>query len=376
MIEALRAVHGYESVFQAGMSGRIGTSMASDVEARIVAARSSIREKLNARQLSALVEPFDPRLFNSLSTIGENLLFGVAIGGRFQPNVIAREAYFRAILDAESLTEPLTRIGYRILETVIDVFQALPVASQLLERYSFIDPSEHESLVELMRMARKSGKGAMPEKIRERLIGYSLLYNEPRHRINLVDDTLRVRLLRARASFRQFLSAKTAGEIEFYDREHVIRSAPIRDNLLFGRMVFGIAGSRRKVEDVINETLRENELEGFVIRQGLAQEAGPGGRLLTPDQRAMIPLARALLVKPDMIILDNALGSFSGVEQREIIAALRKRLAGSSLIVTLPDEAMASDFDRVLVFSGTRVEQDRDMKTDTRSSVGPQALSA
>jgi len=362
VIEALRAVHGYDSVFQAGMSGRIGSSVASDIEVRIIAARGSIRDKLNQRVLSSLVEPFDPLLYNSLSTIGENLLFGVAIGGRFQTDVIAREPYFRAILDAESLTEPLTRIGYRILETVIEVFQELPAGSPLFERYSFVDPSEYESLVEFMRMARKPSKGAIAEKIRERLISYSLLYNEPRHRLNLIDDMLRLRLLRARASFRQFLSARTADEVEFYDHESVIRSAPIRDNLLFGRMVYGVAGSRRKVEEVINETLSEYDLEGFVIRQGLTQEAGPGGRLLTPDQRAMIPLARALLVKPDMIVLDNALANFSGADQREIIVALRTRLAGCSLIVTLADEPMAGDFDRVLVFSGTRIVEDRDMK--------------
>jgi putative ABC transport system ATP-binding protein len=362
VIEALRAVHGYDSVFQAGMSGRVGPYISEEIEARIVAARAAIREKLDARGLTSLIEAFAPQRYNSLSTIGENLLFGVATGGRFQAEVIARDSYVRAILEAESLTEPLIGIGTRMLETVIDVFEELPAGSPLFERYSFIDPSESETLSDFMRQIRKPGRAGLTEKARERLIGYSLMYNEPRHRLNLMDELLQARILRARASFRQFLSAQTTDEIEFYDQERVITSAPIRDNLLFGRVVYGIAGSRRKVEEVISETLREQDLEAFVIRQGLTQEAGPGGRLLTPDQRALIPLARALLVKPGMVIVDNALTNFSANDQQEIIAALRKNLVGSSLIVTLSDEESAGDFDRMLVFSGKRIVEDRDMK--------------
>jgi putative ABC transport system ATP-binding protein len=359
IIAALRTVRGYESVFQAGLSGRVGPYVDAGVEARIVQARGTIRDLLSARGLMGSVEPFDHRRYNSLATIGENLMFGRATGGRFDLAHFARDPFARGLLEAEALIEPLTRIGLRIVETVLDITAELPPGSPLADRYSFVDTSDREALAELLRAARRGRGGRMSGRVRDKLLGYALAYIEPRHRLNLIDDLLAARILRARNSFRLYIAARAASEIEFYDFGQVMHSAPIRDNLLFGRIGYGMQGVRGKIEAAMLEALKTHELETFVIEQGLAQETGPGGRLLTPEQRALIALARAVLVRPDTLILDNALAAFPATDQAGIIAGLREAFMGRSLLVTLPDETAASGFDRILTFQGTRLTSDR-----------------
>lgn len=365
VIAALRVVRGYDRVFLAGMEGRVGTDISEEIEARFITARGALRDKLAKAGMTNLVEPFDQRLYNSSATIGENLLFGIAVGARFSPANIASDPFVRAILEAEGLLEPLIRIGYDLARQLIDVFSALPEGSPLFERYSFFDPSEKANIEQLLEEYSRRRRRGTRRKVSDKLLGFALQYIEPRHRLNLIDRSLTDRLLRARFSFRNFLSARMSDQIEFYDRAAVIKSAPIRDNLLFGRIGFGIMGARNKVADVIAETIRENALEGFVLRQGLAREAGPGGRLLSPEQRAMIALARAVLVKPDTLILDNALSAFTPEDQQDILTGIREGFAGASLIVTLGNEAAAAGFDRVIRFSGARLVGDkRDNLTD------------
>lgn len=359
IIAALKAVGGYDGVFQAGLAGKVGPYADAATEERIIAARAATHDLLAERGLTGAVEPFDHRRYNSLAPIGENLMFGRALGGRFEPANFVRDPFARGLLEAEALSEPLTRIGLRIVETIVDIVAELPAGSPVIERYSFVDTTDRDALNALLAAARRGRQGRMPAKVREKLLAYALAYIEPRHRLNLIDDTLIARILRARHAFRLFIAASAATEIEFYHPGLVMHSAPIRDNLLFGRVGFGVRGMRGKVEAAMLEALRAHDLEGFVIHQGLSQETGPGGRLLTPEQRAMIPLARALLVKPDTLIVDNALGPFPPVEQNAIIGRLRAAFKGRSLLVTLSDEEAATGFDRVLNFAGTRLASDQ-----------------
>ena len=79
--------------------------------------------------------------------------------------------------------------------------------------------------------------------VRDRgLVALALGYIEPKHRLNLLDIALRRRVLRARHSFKTYLPGEKADEIEFYDPADVIHGASVRDNLLFGRIGFGMDG--------------------------------------------------------------------------------------------------------------------------------------
>ena len=189
----------------------------------------------------------------------------------------------------------------------------------------------------------------------DRLIGLALGYIEPRHRLSLIDPALEQRVLRARRSFMDFLPQEYDDEIEFYDPERVILAAPIRDNLLFGRVAYGISNSEQKVGAVLKTTLTDLGLLDVVYRLGLDYDVGPGGKLLFGPQRVAVNLARCIVRRPDTLIVDGSLADFSANEVSTLVASLLEEMQGRTLIMAFADRAQAEGFDRIIEFDGVRV---------------------
>lgn len=364
LIEALKIAGGANAVAALGLAGRIGADLDAETAGRVVAARRAIREALAAKGQARLVEPFEPEKFNASATLGENLIFGVVAADRLSSDRLATDPYLRSILDAEALTEPLVEVGARIAETVVEAFPGLEPGHPLIARYAFVDPADIPDLARMLGTARRvGGSRRFPLAARNQLIGFALDYIEARHRLDAASPDLVSRILRARESFRRFVPAAYADVIEFYDPERVVANASITDNILFGRIPYGAAQSRKGVEADLRATLDQFGLEPFVYRRGLDQPAGPGGRLLPHTLRMSLQIARAVLRRPQTLVVDGAFTGFAPEEAAAILAALKKASTGRSLIVALPASASEAEWDRVLSFEGTRLTGDRDQRS-------------
>src|SRR5690606_28835447 len=251
-----------EEVYWFGLNGRLGPGTNSEIAERFVEARRRVREQLAAQSLDDLVEPFDPDRYNVHASIGENLLFGVPVGHGPTRSELAADPYVRAILEAESLDEPLTEVGLRLAEVTAEMFTDLPPGDPLFERYSIIRADEMEHYHKLIDIVQQpGGRAHLSPSARTRLIALALGYIEPRHRLNLLDDVFNARILRARRSFMRYLPREHAGRIEFYDPARVMMAAPIRDNLLFGRIAFEGSRAEQRVWQVVRKVVAELGLE-------------------------------------------------------------------------------------------------------------------
>jgi putative ABC transport system ATP-binding protein len=96
-----------------------------------------------------------------------------------------------------------------------------------------------------------------------------------------------------------------------------------------------------------------------VINLGLKREAGPGGRLLSPEQRATIALARTAFARPEIAVLDQATTLLGQQEEARVLASLLKHFEGRTLLVTRPRDASLDGFDRALIFEGPSLVEDR-----------------
>jgi putative ABC transport system ATP-binding protein len=253
------------------------------------------------------------------------------------------------------LDRPLVEIGIHIAETTIETFSELPPGHPLFDRYGLIQSSELEEYAELVEKAKgRDAQHSLTNPDYDRLIALALAYVEPQHRLSQVDEKLEQRVLRARESFRRYLPGNYSDDIEFYEPDRVMMAAPIRDNLLFGRITFGVANSERKVSDVLRKALDELGLTDTVYRLGLDYDVGPGGKLLFATQRTAVSIARCLIRRPDILIVDGGLSDYSSAEAADLIAKLRTEMAGRTLIMVLADETMAEEFDMTIKFDGAR----------------------
>jgi putative ABC transport system ATP-binding protein len=359
IVEALSIVRGFEGIYEAGLRGPMGEIGDSDLQARILSARAIFRERLAQADSKALVETFEVDRFNSTATIGENLLFGAPVGARFSTENLASDPFLNAMIEVEALAQPMVNIGLRLSETVLDVIAEGTPNRAIADRYSFLDFSDPESLQEPCRDIRKNGFGRARNETRRRLVEIALNYIEPKHRLGLIDYAFRARVLRARKSFRQYISKRGHEDIRFYDREALITRMSLLENLLFGRVAYGVPGAQEKMQRLAREVIAECGIDSLVIGLGLMREAGPGGRLLSPEQRATVALARTVLARPDMLILDQATTLLGRQEEEKVLAALLKHFEGRTIVVTRPREASLEGFDRALFFDGASLVEDR-----------------
>jgi ABC-type multidrug transport system fused ATPase/permease subunit len=348
------AIAGLDRLIHArGLAGTIDPAREPQLAAAIVESRRVVQAELTAAGLDHFVDPFDAGRYNHHATIGENLLFGKPIGDTFREDNLASHPFVRAVLEAEELTKPLTAVGLSIATSMIEIFADMPDGHPLFERFSFFSAADRPYFEDLVERRSAGRRGAEPGRDREHLIGLALRYSESRHRLGLLDDTLRQRLLAARADFSKMLPTSLAPAIEFYDADRLCSAASVQDNLLFGRIASDQAGAEDAVHAVIRRVLTHRGLDAKVSRIGLDGAIDLRGDDLTPVEVAAVDLVRCLVRRPDILVVERALDGLSGSMADGLVARLRRALVGRGLVVVTSRLSEAMDrppLDAVLRF--------------------------
>ena len=93
---------------------------------------------------------------------------------------------------------------------------------------------------------------------------------------------------------------------------------------------------------------------------GLRYPAGVGGGRLSHAQRQKLVLARALLKRPDLLIVNEAAEGFDQQSQARIIEHVRADLAGRGLIWVTSSTEAARCFERIVVMKNGRIADQGD----------------
>ena len=119
-------------------------------------------------------------------------------------------------------------------------------------------------------------------------------------------------------------------------------------------------------ERELREAIQLADLANVIaeLPEGLHQRIGPDGCQLSGGQRQRLAIARALLQRPHILILDEATSCLDPASEALILRNVRNDLAASTLIVVSHRPSTLSAFGRILVLSGGRIVED----------VGPDAL--
>jgi putative ABC transport system ATP-binding protein len=113
----------------------------------------------------------------------------------------------------------------------------------------------------------------------------------------------------------------------------------------------------KKVNAIVEEVLETGDLRSLVLEIGLDYHVGLfGGRLSVP-QRQRIALARALLKRPEILIMDGAMGAIEPGERRELHQRVLGAMKDRTVIAVVERPDLARLYDRVVVLdAGTVVE--------------------
>ncbi len=122
----------------------------------------------------------------------------------------------------------------------------------------------------------------------------------------------------------------------------------VRDNVTLGADLS---------DDEVWEALRTAQADGFVaaLAHGLDSKLGERGTTLSGGQRQRLSLARALVRRPRLLVLDDATSAVDPEVEARILAAMRQRGGGSTLLVIAYRKATIALADEVLFLDSGRI---------------------
>ncbi len=126
-------------------------------------------------------------------------------------------------------------------------------------------------------------------------------------------------------------------------QKNVLFSGTIRDNLRWG--------NSEATDAQIEEACRTACAHGFVetLPQGYDTELGQGGVNLSGGQKQRLCIARALLKKPKILILDDSTSAVDTATDASIRAGLRNTLPDTTKIIIAQRITSVKDADRIFV---------------------------
>jgi ATP-binding cassette subfamily B protein len=146
-------------------------------------------------------------------------------------------------------------------------------------------------------------------------------------------------------------------EIGVISQDPFLFSASVRDNIAFG--------TPNVPQELVEAAARAAQAHGFIeeLPDGYETVIGERGITLSGGQRQRIAIARALVIDPRILILDDATASVDATTEAQIRAGLREVLRDRTTIViahrlstiALADEIVVLDHGRI-VARGSQAE--------------------
>lgn len=137
--------------------------------------------------------------------------------------------------------------------------------------------------------------------------------------------------------------------IAYVEQEAPVPAGTLRDAVTLG--------SEAHTDTDIRELLGELDLVGVLERSplGLDADLGEGGVLLSGGERQRLAIARALLLKPDLLLLDESTSHLDGVNEERVQAAIARRAGRYAMLVVAHRLATVRSADRILVLDAGRI---------------------
>jgi ABC-type multidrug transport system fused ATPase/permease subunit len=349
LVAVLELVRLDGDVFGLGLRSAIPDGAHTELKERLLEARGAMQAQLNgSRDLARLVEPFDPERYNSNATLAENLLFGSPIGTAFDLERLADQPYVAATLEKTGLLADLYEVGFRLAQTMVELFADLPPEHEYFSQFSFIAPEDLPTYRALLGRANPARLQDLSAADRQLLLAPTFKLVLARHRLGLITPELMEKVLEARRYFREHLPAEYEAAIEFFDPQSYNQAITIQENVIFGKIAYGQAQAPQRIAELLTDLLDRLELRTGVMAVGLDSSVGIGGGRLSMAQRQKLGLARALVKRPDLLVLYDPLGPLDQREQIEVRDALLEATRERTVIWALQHDEWASKFDQVI----------------------------
>ena len=140
--------------------------------------------------------------------------------------------------------------------------------------------------------------------------------------------------------------------IGYVDQEPYLFSSTIRENITFG--------VNEATDDAVADVIKKSGLSADLNRfpEGLETVIGERGVTLSGGQIQRIALARALMTRPNILVLDDAFSSLDAETEENILSNMSEFTRGATTIIVSHRLSAVRKADRIIVLDQGRIVED------------------
>jgi putative ABC transport system ATP-binding protein len=352
-IEVLEMVTLGDDVYQFGLRSTLNPVEDPETASHILNARKRFFKKLEKDPaMKDLVEAFDKNSYNTNATLGENLLFGTPIGSAFDMDRLAENPFVQQVIEDANLTDAFIKMGYQVATLMVELFADLPPDHEFFQLYSFISSEELPEYQAILSRIGQDHLDQLKEEDRLRFMSLPFKVIPSRHRLGVISDDVKEKIVVSRSRFVEDLPEELKGSIAFFDPESYNAAANIQDNILFGKIAYGYAQAIERIGALLSEVVEEMDLRSPILKVGLNFSVGSGGARLNENQRQKLCIARSIVKRPELLVINQATASFDHRTQQHILENILSEFEDRCVIWSLEKPEMAYLFNQVALISG------------------------
>lgn len=139
-------------------------------------------------------------------------------------------------------------------------------------------------------------------------------------------------------------------EVAMVLQKNVLFSGTIKENLLWG--------NEHATEEEITEACKSAQAHDFIMSfpKGYDTDLGQGGVNVSGGQKQRLCIARALLKRPKIVVLDDSTSAVDTATDSKIRQAFKEKLAGTTTIIIAQRISSVCAADRILVLEDGRID--------------------
>ncbi|WP_420547323.1 ABC transporter transmembrane domain-containing protein [Curvivirga sp.] len=344
-VEILEQVELSNDLFNLGLRQVIDVNCNRDFADNLMKARQALWPYLEERGISDLVKPYNFDSYNEYTTVHENILFGRPIHERFNDVNFMQQPEIIKLLEKHNLYNMFLTIGLRSAEIMVDMFKDVTPGHTFFEQFSFVDEENLPVLKNIVAKAKNTEIDDLGKEDKDILLSLPLRLVPQRHRLGLIDNRFRSKLVELRKDIWEEYREFFVHDIQGFDSDHYNENLSIQDNILFGSIAFGRADATSKIEEALISITDQLNLREPVIRAAFGFNVGIGGARLSAAQRQKLALARNILKKPNILVINDGLNALDAKTRERICKELPQLTDNATTVWISTSEPEGFDYD-------------------------------
>lgn len=333
------------------------TRITPDEHPRLAQALVALRQELTGRLarhgLAGRFIPFDPTTYHPGLAVGENLLF--AIPRRpLRADDMAGDPRFLATLRRLGVEEELTTAARDMLRVLVRTFGEVGTDHPMFRRLP-IDAATFSRLAAIYERKELSGRADDSPEDNDIALMMTLPFKLTAESVpEAVPQKLRDRVLQIRA-VRQAELRDVAGDLFVpLSPDAYVPGLTLLENAIYGRLPLGSTDGNAIGDEVI-AMLTEHGLKADLAITIADVETNVGGTMLPPVARERVAFVRAVVKRPDLLVLDRFLASHGQAERAATRDRLRKLLPEATIVLLEPAIGDPEAYDMVVNVENGRI---------------------